>query len=196
MKKHSEPLPHLGEIVKTARKDKNLTLEKLALLCGISKSMLSQIERGTVSPTFTVVWNLTQSLGIDLSVLGESATTDNIITHVPAYSTPVKGSEDERCTLRMLNPLRTILPMEWYELIAESGGVLESVAHAHGTFEHLSCISGTLQVKAGELSAVAHAGDTVRYRADQPHSIHNIGDGPATAFLVVGLPSQYNTQLS
>lgn len=192
MKKRTEPLPHLGEIVRNARKDKNLTLEKLAVLCGISKSMLSQIERGTVSPTFTVVWNLTQSLGIDLSALGESATTGNIINHIPAYSTPVKGSEDELCTLRMLNPLRTVLPMEWYELIAEPGGVLGSVAHAHGTFEHLSCISGTLQVKAGDLTAVAHAGDTVRYHADQPHSIENIGDDTARGFLVIGLPSQYN----
>ena len=194
MKKHSEPLPNLGDIVRASRKEKDLTLEKLSILSGISKSMLSQIERGTVSPTFTVVWNLTQCLGIDLSVLGESATTDNLITHTPAYSTPVKGSEDERCTLRMLNPLRTVLPVEWYELIAEAGGVLDSVAHAHGTFEHLSCLSGALQVSAGELTAIANAGDTLRYRADQPHSIHNIGDGPATALLVVGLPTQYNTR--
>ena len=133
MKKHSESLPNLGDIVRASRKEKELTLEKLSILSGISKSMLSQIERGTVSPTFSVVWNLTQCLGIDLSVLGESATTDNLINHVPAYSTPIKGSEDERCTLRMLNPLRTVLPVEWYELIAEAGGVLDSVAHATGT---------------------------------------------------------------
>ena len=191
MKKHSESLPNLGDIVRASRKEKELTLEKLSILSGISKSMLSQIERGTVSPTFSVVWNLTQCLGIDLSVLGESATTDNLITHTPAYSTPIKGSEDERCTLRMLNPLRTVLPVEWYELIAEAGGVLDSVAHAHGTFEHLSCLSGVLQVQAGDLTAIANAGDTLRYR---PHSIHNIGDGPATAMLVVGLPTQYNTR--
>jgi len=84
MKKHSESLPNLGDIVRASRKEKELTLEKLSILSGISKSMLSQIERGTVSPTFSVVWNLTQCLGIDLSVLGESATTDNLITHTPA----------------------------------------------------------------------------------------------------------------
>jgi len=195
MRKHSEPLPHLGSIVRHTRKSQDLTLEKLAQRCGISKSMLSQIERGTVSPTFTVVWNLTQSLGIDLGALGASAAQTQSITHVPAYSTPVKGSADERCTLRMLNPLRTALPMEWYELIAESGGVLDSAAHAVGTFEHLSCLSGTLQVKVGDLVVTAHTGDTVRYRADQPHSIHNIGDGPATAMLVVGLPALHNNSM-
>lgn len=194
MQNSHKPLQHLGEIVKANRKEKNLTLEKLALLCGISKSMLSQIERGTVSPTFTVVWNLTQALGIDLSMLGESATTDNIIRHTPAYSTPVKGSADDLCTLRMLNPLRTVLPIEWYELIAEVGGILDSEAHATGTYEHLSCLSGTLQVKVGSLTATAHAGDTLRYRADQPHSIQNMGDEPATGLLVVALPAQYNTK--
>ena len=55
MKKHSESLPNLGDIVRASRKEKELTLEKLSILSGISKSMLSQIERGTVSPTFSVV---------------------------------------------------------------------------------------------------------------------------------------------
>lgn len=192
MTKRSKPLPHLGETVRNARKNKDLTLEKLALQCGISKSMLSQIERGTVSPTFTVVWNLTQCLGIDLSALGETATTDNFILHIPAYSTPVKRSEDQLCTLRMLNPLRTVLPMEWYEVVIEPGGILDSVAHAAGTFEHLSCFAGTLQAQAGDLMATAHAGDTVRYHADQPHSIRNIGEETATGLLVVGLPTQYS----
>lgn len=52
------PPPHLGEMVRKARKEQGLTLEMLAERCGVSKSMLSQIERGAVNPTFTLVWNL------------------------------------------------------------------------------------------------------------------------------------------
>lgn len=39
MQNNHKPLQHLGGIVRANRKEKNLTLEKLALLCGISKSM-------------------------------------------------------------------------------------------------------------------------------------------------------------
>jgi len=182
------PPPHLGAIVRKARKDHNLTLEMLAERCGVSKSMLSQIERGAVNPTFTLVWNLTQALGLDLSLLGERAVSDHMITHIPAYSTPSKGSADGKCVVKLLNPPRTAMPIEWYDFSAEPGGSLVSEPHAAGTMEHLTCISGSIEVQAGDLRAEAHAGDTLRYRADQPHAIKNVGEGRAQAFLVVALP--------
>lgn len=72
-----------------------------------------------------------------------------------------------------------------------AGGVLASDPHAAGTYEHLTCTRGSLQVQSGELTATAETGDTVRYRADLPHSIRNIGKREADGFLVVALPAQY-----
>ena len=183
--------PALDVIVREARKTAGLTLEQLAEKSGVSKSMLSQIERGTVSPTFSVLWNLTQSLGIDLSALDQSASDRNIIEHTRSYSTPSKGSVDGKCTLRMLTPNRTVLPVEWYQLTIAPDGVLDSEPHAAGTYEHLTCTRGNLQVQSGDLSATADTGDTVRYRADVPHSIRNVGTHEAEGFLVVALPAQY-----
>jgi len=189
MSKNIVPPPHLGSIVRKARKDHHLTLEMLAERCGVSKSMLSQIERGAVNPTFTLVWNLTQALGLDLSLLGERAVSDHMITHIPAYSTPSKGSADGKCVVKLLNPARGALPIEWYDFTAEVGGSLHSEPHATGTMEHLTCVSGTIEVEAGTLRARASAGDTLRYRADQPHVIHNVGDDQVQAFLVVASPT-------
>ena len=191
MKKQQPPKPKLDVIVRDARKSSGLTLEQLAEKSGVSKSMLSQIERGTVSPTFTVLWNLTQSLGIDLAVLDQSANEHHIIEHTHAYSTPSKGSVDGKCTLRMLTPNRTVLPIEWYQLVIKPGGILTSEPHIAGTYEHLTCTNGRLQVQSGDLNAIAETGDTVRYRADLPHSIQNIGEKEAEGFLVVALPAQY-----
>ena len=191
MPNRAPPKPELDVIVREARKAGGLTLEQLAEKSGVSKSMLSQIERGTVSPTFSVLWNLTQSLGIDLSVLDQSASDRNIIEHTRSYSTPSKGSVDGKCTLRMLTPNRTVLPVEWYQLSIAPDGVLASEPHAAGTYEHLTCTRGSLQVQSGELTAIADTGDTVRYRADVPHSIRNTGRHDAEGFLVVALPAQY-----
>jgi len=191
MQQPPSPKPALDLIVREARKSSGLTLEQLAEKSGVSKSMLSQIERGTVSPTFSVLWNLTQSLGIDLSELDQSANDRDIIEHTHAYSTPSKGSIDGKCTLRMLTPNRTVLPVEWYQLTIKPDGVLASEPHAAGTYEHLTCTRGTLQVQSGDLTATADAGDTVRYRAELAHSIRNTGTDAAEGFLVVALPAQY-----
>jgi len=80
------------------------------------------------------------------------------------------------------------MSIEWYDYTAQEGGSLISQPHAAGTMEHVTCISGEIEVEAGELRAKAKAGDTLRYRADQPHAIHNVGSGTAQAFLVVALP--------
>lgn len=43
-----------------------MTLERLAERCGVSKSMLSQIEHWQANPTFAMVWNLSQKYKFQL----------------------------------------------------------------------------------------------------------------------------------
>src|SRR5262245_40313809 len=68
----SPPPPPIGPKLRQYRLKENMTLADLQDLTGISKSMLSQIERGSVNPTFARVWRLTRSLGIGVGeLLGE-----------------------------------------------------------------------------------------------------------------------------
>ena len=185
------PAPNIGKLVKSTRKSLHLTLEQLAERSGVSRSMLSAIERGTANPTFSVVWALAQSLGLDLATLEGVSKQDDPIEHLHRYSTPMRGSADGKCTLFMLNPIRTILPVEWHHLVMEPGGCLDSTAHAPGTFEHLTCLSGCLSVSVDGKTVHADDGDTLRYRADRPHRIDNVASGKTTALLLVAQPEQY-----
>lgn len=188
------PPPELGAILRRARKSRQLTLEQLAERSGVSKSMLSQIERGLVNPTFAVVWSLTQALGIEMSALenGDASRRERVVgSHEKAYETPVKTSADGKVRLRLLSPHRTILPAEWYDVLFEPGGELTSEPHAKGTYEHLSALSGSLRVTlSGEVFDLEE-GDTIRYFADQPHLITNPDDASARALLLIALPRQY-----
>ena len=58
--------------LKAARSDRGLSLDGVAQLSGVSRSMVSQIERGESSPTVATLWNLTQALGMDLAGLLEA----------------------------------------------------------------------------------------------------------------------------
>jgi len=187
------PVPELGKRIRDARKARNLTLEALSTRAGVSRSLLSQIERGLVNPTFAVAWNLCQSLGLDLNRIGTDATAEEAvqIEHLHAYATPVKSSADGKVSLRLLSPVRTVLPVEWYEMRLEPDGALTSQPHERGTFEHLTCLDGALSVTVAERMIPLAAGETLRYDADRPHEIANAGTAPARALLVVALPAQY-----
>lgn len=188
------PTPDIGRLVKTTRKSLDLTLEQLAERSGVSRSMLSAIERGTANPTFSVVWALAQSLGLDLATVEGASKQDAPIEHVHHYSIPMRRSADGKCELFMLSPVRTVLPVEWHHLIMKPNGCLDSKAHAVGTFEHLTCLSGALSVSVDGKSVHASAGDTLRYRADKPHRIDNVADEETTALLLVAQPDQYRTK--
>ena len=53
----STSTPQIGPVLQRHRKMAGLTLEQLAEKSGVSKSMLSQIERGQANPTFAVLWS-------------------------------------------------------------------------------------------------------------------------------------------
>ena len=187
----AESAPNIGKHVKIARNALGLTLERLSERTGVSKSMLSAIERGTANPTFSIVWSLAQALGLDLSILDQEAQQEDPIEHLHHYSTPMRRSADGLCELFMLSPRRTVLPVEWYRLVMKPGGKLESDAHAHGTFEHLTCLQGGLSIAVDTKIVDAEPGDTLRYRADRPHSIINRSDDNTEALLLVAQPTQY-----
>jgi len=63
----------LGRRVKHARVAQDLTLETASRLCGVSRSALSKIENGLMSPTFDVLQKIVRGLQIDLAQLFGSA---------------------------------------------------------------------------------------------------------------------------
>ena len=180
--------PRIGPIIQKERKARKLTLEQLAALSGVSKSMLSQIERGHANPTFAVLWSLTQALGIqftDLVGAGATATTGGQIDVLTAALTPEIRSPDGKCRLRILSPPRLAGQTEWYQIEIAPGGTLDSAPHAPGSVEHFTALSDGLTIQSGESSVPVKSGETARYHVDVPHSITNTSAVPALGFLVL-----------
>lgn len=182
--------PEIGSRLQGIRKARRLTLDQLARSSGLSKSMLSQIERGRVNPTLATLWNLTQALGIDIAGLldgggGENHCESGAVEHLAAHATPTIASADGKCRLRILSPPRAAQRFEWYEVTVQPGGELRSDAHAPGTLEHLTLLEGSLAVEIPGSPQPASPGETLRYAADQPHAIVNASASAARALLVV-----------
>ncbi|WEZ84961.1 XRE family transcriptional regulator [Rhizobium sp. 32-5/1] len=58
---------NIGARVRTIRLEQNLTLDELALQSGVSRAMISRIERGEASPTAQLLARLCSALGTTLS---------------------------------------------------------------------------------------------------------------------------------
>jgi transcriptional regulator with XRE-family HTH domain len=179
--------PEIGSRLQALRKSQGLSLDDLAATSKVSRSMLSQVERGLANPTFATLWALTQALGIDIAqLIGDAADErDQEIEVIEAHNVPRIQSADGHCTLRILSPPETTGEAEWYWLEIEPGASLTSQPHTAGCREHLSIIDGEAMVISAEVQQKAGAGATLRYRADVPHSISNAGTGRLQALLVV-----------
>ena len=94
----------LAARLKETRKERGLSLDAVAKLSGVSRSMLSQIERGESSPTVATLWNLTRALQVDFAGLldGDASEESPIREVLRADRTPTIVSRGEGCVIRIL----------------------------------------------------------------------------------------------
>jgi transcriptional regulator with XRE-family HTH domain len=172
----------LAAALRGARQARGLSLEAVARLSGVSRSMVSQIERGESSPTVATLWNLTRALGVDFAGL-VTPRPGPAVTVTRAADAPVIEGRGQGCRIRILSPPEAAGRHEVYDLTFARGGALISRAHAAGCREHLTVIEGTVDVTSGEDTARLNPGDTARYPADRAHAIR--AEAGARALLIV-----------
>jgi transcriptional regulator with XRE-family HTH domain len=175
---------HLCDRVRQLRKKMGWTLEQLSAACGVSRSMLSQIERNEANPTLGVAYRIAQAFGISLGSLVDvpDATTRIDVIRADDRSHQYRSEKDVR--IRTLSPLHLEKDVEFYEVVLKQGGVLRSAPHFLGTREFLTVWQGSVRVISDDDSAELHPGDSAHYPADVHHAIQNIGKGEAILFLV------------
>ncbi len=66
---HNDNMDKLGKIIKTARKENNLTREQLAEKINITPRYLMAIENENKKPSYHVLFNLIRELGISANMI-------------------------------------------------------------------------------------------------------------------------------
>ncbi|MFP3566905.1 helix-turn-helix domain-containing protein [Paraburkholderia sp. SIMBA_030] len=177
--------PRVGEQIQRLRAERRMTLDDLSRAAGVSKSMLSEIERDKANPTIAVAWRLTNALGVSLDSLFAPQKAPEAIAVSGPHEIPTLSGHDAKYQLRVWGPIELAGKFEWYELTLQTGGALVSNAHEPGTREHLTVLQGSIEIEAAGATKRLKAADTARYVADEPHAIRNVGKGEAKALLVV-----------
>ena len=174
----------LGLTIQRLRKAYNLSLSELAEQSGVAKSIISQIERNETNPTLATIWRLSQALDVSIERVLATAEDEPFIEKSSRIDTPVIISDDGKCRLSIIGWIKTVEWLQWYDFVAEPGGVLDSDPHQRGSIESLSVLTGEVEVVVGNLSERAGPGETLRYLCDRPHAIRVVGDRPVHATMV------------
>ena len=175
----------LCQRVRELRRKKGWTLEQTSAACGVSKSMLSEIERGRANPTLAVAYRIAQAFGMSIGEMIESPLAASRIDVIRADDKSYQYRSDRHCRIRTLSPLHLEKSVEYYEIVLRPGGALKSLPHFSGARELLTVQQGAVRVTSGEDHEQLAQGDSAHYPADQPHAIENIGNEEAVLYLVV-----------
>ena len=150
----------LCERVSELRQRSNFTLEQLAAASGVSRSMLSQIERGQANPTLAVTFRIAQAFGMSIGELVDDPAASANIEIVHGKDPNNLFRADDKCQIRTLSPLHLEKNVEFYELVIQPGNALDSSPHFDGTRELFTVTAGEASLSAGETACELNVGDT------------------------------------
>lgn len=174
----------LGKTIQRLRKAYNLSLSDLAEQSGVAKSIISQIERNETNPTLATIWRLSQALDVSIERVLAAGDEEPFIEKTSRADTPILVSDDGKVRLAIVGWIKTVEWLQWYEVTADPGGVLDSDPHQRGSVESLSVSEGVFEVEVSGALQRARPGETLRYRCDRPHLVR-CTEGPGRATMVV-----------
>ncbi|MGV7032722.1 helix-turn-helix domain-containing protein [Methylobacterium symbioticum] len=175
----------LAAEVRSRRKERDLSLEQLATLSGVSRSMISKIERAEAVPSTMVLSRLAEALGVTFSRLMAPATEREVLL-IPASRQPVLRDEASGFLRRCISPVLPGRGIDWVLNTLPAGATTgEFVAHRRGVSEYIYVLKGRLRASVGERWFVVEEGDSLYFEADTGHAFTNLGTEDCQYFLVI-----------
>ncbi|MDL2298990.1 XRE family transcriptional regulator [Synergistaceae bacterium OttesenSCG-928-D05] len=172
----------ISENFKRLRGERSLSLDDVAKLTGVSKSMLGQIERGEVNPTITTVWKIANGLKISFTALVSRPESDVEVVCKDDLQ-PFKEGGTVRTS--PVFPFEEKRGFEMYLFEVEPGGIRSAEAHLPKSQEFVTVFSGVLLISIDGTSYKLKKGDSIRFNADVPHTYWNAGDKLVQASMVI-----------
>lgn len=177
----------IAENLKEIRKDRGLSLERVSALTSISKSMLSQLERGEVNPTISTVYKL--SLGLKVPVTAFTADKPTPFSKTGREEVMPLIGDEGRYRLYPIFSFREGQNFEIFDLEFDEGGTMPGNIQMKGTREFITVYSGELTLIFNDREYVLKAGEAASYNAFDEYIYKNTGKEIIKANIVVHYPN-------
>lgn len=191
----TEPLSDLNqriaERVRELRAAKALSLEALAARSGVSRSMISLIERGESSPTAVVLERLATGLGVMLASLFDAPAAQapaNPISPVARRAEQLQWQDPASGYLRRnISPPGVPQPMQIVEVHFPPGGrvAFETGARDARVHQQVWVLEGAIDITVGDARHALREGDCLAMQLDRPTMFYNPTRKPARYAVVI-----------
>jgi transcriptional regulator with XRE-family HTH domain len=175
----------IGERVKSLRREAGMTLDGLAERAGVSRAMLSKMERGEKNPTLMIAARVADGLGVTLTQLIDTKRGGKA---VPIARDDRRVSRDprtgfERGEISALTGGRGVGIA--YNSLPEGAGSGDLSAYQSGVEQYVIVERGGLRATIGGEEYALETGDALHFEADTPHRFDNAGEGECGYYSVV-----------
>jgi transcriptional regulator with XRE-family HTH domain len=175
----------LGERVRALRRERGWTLEMLAERSGVSRAMISKLERGEKNPTLVVAAKVAEGLGTNLSRLVGVEEKRKIVV-VPRGRRMTMLDPETGFERQLLSPSLGGRGVEFMRNVVPEGSTSgEFPPHRRGVEEYLVVERGRLRAVLGGEEYVLEEGDAAYFEADVAHRFDNAGVGECSYYLVI-----------
>ena len=177
----------IAKNLKSFRESKKLSLERVAELTGVSKTMIGQIERGESSPTITTIWKIANGLKMSFTSLIKNQQPDTKVV----LKSEIQPLAEDNGKYRVFPtfPFEDDRRFEMYAVEIDQGGLLTADAHREGTEEFITVFAGELTLRVQDNEFTVKSGDSIRFKADRPHTYHNAGEALIRLSMVIYYPA-------
>jgi len=186
----------IADRVRELRAEQSLSLDALAGKSGVSRSMLSLIERGECSPTAVVLEKVAAGLRATLASLFDSPKAA-----ANAPSGPVARREDQSqwqdpdsgYIRRNVSPPNVPQPMQIVEVHFPPGArvAFETSARDQRVYQQIWILQGIMNITLGNQRHRLREGDCLAMQLDQPTIFHNPTRKPARYAVMIASETPY-----
>lgn len=172
--------------IKRLREENKLSMDELAKLSGVSKSMLAQIERGEGNPTISTLWKLSNGMKVPFDAL----TVRPKIPYEIVKTSEIQPLLEDGGKVKNYSifPDDENRRFAVYYLELEPGSYWQSEPHLRGTTEFITVFCGTLEIESDDKLFSVTKGESIRFRGDTIHSYRNVGTETAILHMILYNP--------
>jgi transcriptional regulator with XRE-family HTH domain len=171
--------------IRNQRERLGISVNDLAERSGVSRAMISKIERLEVSPTAALLGRLCNGLGITLSSLIASAEAAVGPPIARAGEQPVWRDPGTGLLRTMISPRNTASRVEIVQVELPSGAEVSYEPVRTPYDQHLVVLQGKLTLVEGDSRFELVAGDCMHSRLDLGHTFANRGRSPCKYLVVI-----------
>ena len=188
--KHEVKNLHIGKKIRELRKKAGLVLQDLSDRTGLSKPLLSQIEKEVVSPPIATLLKISKALNVNIGFFFQDNTPEEQVVLVKRDESKVIdsryfGREESGYYYEALAFKKSKKYMEPF-LVEFKRKKVENLSYfSHEGEEFIYLLEGTLEFRTESQQYILYPGDSLYFESSIPHAYRALEGKNAKALTVV-----------